>query len=177
MSHAPQLKELLPRKVPALRLVPAPPLDVDREKLEDMIQDLRDPVEELKASVTDLSSSFERLRALGAGAFHIKDIREVVERGLQATEDNERTLAAEWREVEESRERQLMRARELSLKEPGWATYADLLDEFISLTIHLLEGLRDFRLELAAVLTATDDEVDSPVFDDPLKLKKYLEST
>jgi hypothetical protein len=51
-----------------------------------------------------------------------------------------------------------------------------VLDRAIEAAIRLLQTLRDSRLELAVILTEADCDIDSPVFDDPEELKKYLES-
>lgn len=171
-----QLTDFLPQRIPALRLVPAPPLDVDQEKLEEMIQALAEPLAELEAFERDVTSSLGRVRAEAEAATRSEEGRELFEDGVRLVEERELALAREWATAQESRERQLMRARELSSLEPRWATYADLVDRFINLTIRLLEALRDFRLEIAVILTERDHKRDSPVFDDPEELKKYLES-
>lgn len=171
-----QLTDFLPQRIPALRLVPAPPLDVDQEKLEEMIQDLAEPLAELEAFERDVTSSLGRVRAVAEVTTRSEEGRELFENGIRLVEERERALAREWATAQESRERQLMRARELSSLEPRWATYADLVDRFINLTIRLLEALRDFRLEIAVILTERDHKRDSPAFDDPEELKKYLKS-
>jgi hypothetical protein len=167
---------LLPRRVPLLRLAPSPQLDLEVAKIAALSSELRTVIEEMESYERIVNGSYSKIQTLAPTASQSPEGREVLEKGLEQARNQESELADLWVQVQESRERELARARELASHEPPWREYAELLDRLISSTLRVLGTLRDFRLEIAAVLTEYEDEADSPVFDDPEELKKYLES-
>ena len=167
--------DLLPRPAPSLRLLPAPPLDLDSERLEGLNRDLALALQEIETFELEVKSSFEGVRAVARDSSETEEGRQSLEDMVEALRDLEGKLASTWAEGQESIERAIMRARQLGSQETLWTEYASLLDRSADSIVRLLETLRDLRWELAAVLTAVD-EGDSPVFDDPAALKKYLQS-
>jgi hypothetical protein len=159
-----------------LRLVPSPPLDADAAALGELNRQFAEPLEQMQSHEQALARSFSVLRRLALTVADSPEGRTRIEESIETVRKQEQELAARWNEVRLSRERELRRARELAVNEPAWGEYADLLDRFIESTLRLLKTFRDFRLESVTTLTELDDEVDSPVFDDPEALKKYLET-
>jgi chromosome segregation ATPase len=167
--------DLLPRPTPSLRLLPAPPLDLEPERLEGLNREVASALQEIETFELEVKSSFEAVRAVARDTSGTEEGRQSLEEMVEALREVESKLASTWSEVEASIERAILRARQLGSQETLWTKYADLLDHSADSTIRLLETLRDMRWELAAILTAVD-EGDSPVFDDPAALKKYLQS-
>lgn len=159
-----------------MRLVPSPQLDLDLVELATLAGDLRKVIDEMESYERIVNGSYSKIQMLAPTTSQSPEGREVLEKGLEQARNQESELAGLWAQVQESRERELARARELASHEPPWREYAELLDRLISSTLRVLGTLRDFRLEIAAVLTEYEDEADSPVFDDPEELKKYLKS-
>jgi chromosome segregation ATPase len=169
-------EDLPPRRLPSLGLVSSPPLDADAAALERLNREFEEPLKALESHQEALAHSYSVLRNLASVIAETPEGRESIEESLDSLRSQEDELASRWREVKESRERELVRARELASHEAEWGEYARLLDRFIELTLRLLTTMRDCRLEIATILAESDAEIDSPVFDDPDELKKYLES-
>jgi hypothetical protein len=176
MSLPLQPPDSLPRRAPALRLVPGPSLDLGPEGVEAEIRAVGEVLENLETFDRDIRTSFEELRSSVDSTPGGEVDCDHLEAAAEALEDLERSLAAKWAEIQDRCERTVVRARNLIPSEPLWSRYADVLDRAIEAAIRLLQTLRDSRLELAVILTEADCDIDSPVFDDPEELKKYLES-
>ncbi len=168
--------DVLPRRVPEFRVLPAPSLELNPDQLDALIEELAEALDDVESFEEGLGSSFEGVRSSLASTHTGEGDDESLDAIADALQELERKLAKNWGKVQESTERAIFRARELSSREPLWDKYAALLDRFAHSTVRLLETLRDHRLELAAVLTARARVGDGMVFDDPEELKKYLDS-
>lgn len=73
------------------------------------------------------------------------------------------------------REREIARARALSVKEPAFGVYASLLQRFVDSLSKVLEAYEAARTELIVVLSEMEPG-HGPTFDDPEELRSHLES-
>ncbi|HSL82196.1 MAG TPA: hypothetical protein VLF66_05435, partial [Thermoanaerobaculia bacterium] len=162
-------------QVPALRLSPAPPLDLDLRSLREQVQSLTETIEELEEFERAVVGSSEKVRSLAVEAARSESGCEALEVFVGDVRERERALADKWAPIRRGHERQVARARLLGSKEPLWTSYADLQSRATEAVIRLLEALQGIRLEIAAILTAVD-EGEGPVFDNAADLKNYLRS-
>lgn len=132
-------------------------------------------VRDTEISQKKLIKSAERQLELARADTTREEVAEALDIAVEELHTMEQRLAEVWLpEIRRSEANRKKALRSRHVLQRG--LYADLLRRGADAMATALERLRDARLELAALAAELDAHVDSPVFDDPDELKKYLET-